>query len=116
MVGCPPKSDVLSTSAVHANRRSRTAIVFAAALMGLPTSASWAQATRGAQQPEPPQGSEAALPPQPPVASPRFLIDRLAAGISFGWLSSESLRYLARIRSEERRVGKECRSRWSPYH
>ena len=25
------------------------------------------------------------------------------------------LKYL-RIRSEERRVGKECRSRWSPYH
>src|SRR3712207_8184038 len=24
--------------------------------------------------------------------------------------------YLARPRSEERRVGKECRSRWSPYH
>src|SRR5256886_9371996 len=25
--------------------------------------------------------------------------------------------YLARdVRSEERRVGKECRSRWSPYH
>ena len=23
---------------------------------------------------------------------------------------------LSRIRSEERRVGKECRSRWSPYH
>ena len=23
---------------------------------------------------------------------------------------------LERIRSEERRVGKECRSRWSPYH
>ena len=23
---------------------------------------------------------------------------------------------LQRIRSEERRVGKECRSRWSPYH
>src|SRR3712207_7857216 len=23
---------------------------------------------------------------------------------------------LARARSEERRVGKECRSRWSPYH
>ena len=22
----------------------------------------------------------------------------------------------SRIRSEERRVGKECRSRWSPYH
>ena len=23
---------------------------------------------------------------------------------------------LATVRSEERRVGKECRSRWSPYH
>ena len=23
---------------------------------------------------------------------------------------------LPRLRSEERRVGKECRSRWSPYH
>ena len=23
---------------------------------------------------------------------------------------------IPRIRSEERRVGKECRSRWSPYH
>ena len=24
--------------------------------------------------------------------------------------------WFAEIRSEERRVGKECRSRWSPYH
>ena len=24
--------------------------------------------------------------------------------------------YVALTRSEERRVGKECRSRWSPYH
>ena len=24
--------------------------------------------------------------------------------------------YLEFVRSEERRVGKECRSRWSPYH
>ena len=23
---------------------------------------------------------------------------------------------VAEVRSEERRVGKECRSRWSPYH
>ena len=28
----------------------------------------------------------------------------------------ESLMFSAKIRSEERRVGKECRSRWSPYH
>src|SRR2546430_17303648 len=25
-------------------------------------------------------------------------------------------RQMAKVRSEERRVGKECRSRWSPYH
>src|SRR5260370_35898805 len=27
-----------------------------------------------------------------------------------------SRRHLLAVRSEERRVGKECRSRWSPYH
>ena len=27
-----------------------------------------------------------------------------------------TLGLLALLRSEERRVGKECRSRWSPYH
>src|SRR2546425_896216 len=26
------------------------------------------------------------------------------------------LRQISGVRSEERRVGKECRSRWSPYH
>ena len=26
------------------------------------------------------------------------------------------IKELADVRSEERRVGKECRSRWSPYH
>src|SRR5476651_1507039 len=30
------------------------------------------------------------------------------------WSLSDAYRYLSR--SEERRVGKECRSRWSPYH
>ena len=33
------------------------------------------------------------------------------------WLEEElELPKLAAKRSEERRVGKECRSRWSPYH
>src|ERR1044071_6758649 len=27
-----------------------------------------------------------------------------------------SSEFASRVRSEERRVGKECRSRWSPYH
>ena len=30
--------------------------------------------------------------------------------------TSEQLEQLSLTRSEERRVGKECRSRWSPYH
>ena len=34
-----------------------------------------------------------------------------------GLLSRERLTTrISRLRSEERRVGKECRSRWSPYH
>ena len=32
------------------------------------------------------------------------------------WKSKESWSGNSPIRSEERRVGKECRSRWSPYH
>ena len=30
--------------------------------------------------------------------------------------TGEPLPFVNIIRSEERRVGKECRSRWSPYH
>src|SRR5215510_6609911 len=47
------------------------------------------------------------------------------ASLSFGRNEEQGLRCLyhgwkldvaGRVRSEERRVGKECRSRWSPYH
>ena len=31
-------------------------------------------------------------------------------------LRPETIKYFIFSRSEERRVGKECRSRWSPYH
>src|SRR5258706_5406691 len=31
-------------------------------------------------------------------------------------LADDALHFLVDVRSEERRVGKECRSRWSPYH
>ena len=30
--------------------------------------------------------------------------------------AASAQRFAIRFRSEERRVGKECRSRWSPYH
>src|SRR2546429_3318708 len=37
----------------------------------------------------------------------------LATGLAGG---SYRYRHVVRVRSEERRVGKECRSRWAPYH
>ena len=36
------------------------------------------------------------------------------ADVTFVYLNSDNDDFL--YRSEERRVGKECRSRWSPYH
>src|SRR3712207_7994782 len=47
--------------------------------------------------------------------------DRVAVEFRNGtWLDDEhapeTLSLLSEFRSEERRVGKECRSRWSPYH
>src|SRR2546430_7944285 len=38
------------------------------------------------------------------------------AGLERPGLTVRGIRQLAKFRSEERRVGKECRSRWSPYH
>jgi len=40
---------------------------------------------------------------------------RATVGVIASTIAS-SLAYLVFGRSEERRVGKECRSRWSPYH
>src|SRR3712207_9411654 len=34
----------------------------------------------------------------------------------YGGTGGDYLSYILAVRSEERRVGKECRSRWSPYH
>src|SRR5260370_14502994 len=44
-------------------------------------------------------------PPPPPPAAPQAVPLQQAAAPQ-----------VTEIRSEERRVGKECRSRWSPYH
>src|SRR5256885_13120018 len=38
------------------------------------------------------------------------------AAIEFYAIAFEEAGALGKLRSEERRVGKECRSRWSPYH
>src|SRR2546429_2310074 len=38
------------------------------------------------------------------------------SGWSYAGTTSVSVHDIGGVRSEERRVGKECRSRWSPYH
>src|SRR2546422_10069354 len=45
----------------------------------------------------------------------RDILDFFASLLG-GDTARERSRYRANKRSEERRVGKECRSRWSPYH
>ena len=56
------------------------------------------------------EGNERAL-----RASHRNLIRTLGSGL-FGQSLFYATERLTAERSEERRVGKECRSRWSPYH
>ena len=41
------------------------------------------------------------------------IVDRL---IFKSGMTAKNYKFEQEIRSEERRVGKECRSRWSPYH
>ena len=41
----------------------------------------------------------------------RIMIVKMIQNLEIEWR-----KYKKRLRSEERRVGKECRSRWSPYH
>src|SRR2546422_10316017 len=44
--------------------------------------------------------------------------DRTFPGLQItgAMIDDANARWVLRLRSEERRVGKECRSRWSPYH
>ena len=55
------------------------------------------------------------------VAARGLSLVAASGGYSSLWCAGFSLRWLLLLRStgsrsEERRVGKECRSRWSPYH
>ena len=54
-----------------------------------------------------------------PPPAPRYGIVGYAPGPGFVWTEGywdwRGARWFW-MRSEERRVGKECRSRWSPYH
>ena len=62
-----------------------------------------------------PSPSHLPLPTPPPTFHPSER--EKSAGGAFSSLTSSSSGVLGKsLRSEERRVGKECRSRWSPYH
>src|SRR3712207_9133391 len=53
------------------------------------------------------------------TSGPSVLGDLVSAGLGvqgMSWVTSPAATELEQHRSEERRVGKECRSRWSPYH
>ena len=50
------------------------------------------------------------------VAALVLAVSLTACGSSSSTAASTSEAASAAARSEERRVGKECRSRWSPYH
>ena len=45
-----------------------------------------------------------------------FDLDPTIIRVAYACLTVFSAGFPGIIRSEERRVGKECRSRWSPYH
>ena len=50
------------------------------------------------------------------------ILEKVEAGVRLSYddgiamYRSSDILALGYVRSEERRVGKECRSRWSPYH
>ena len=46
----------------------------------------------------------------------KIMYSTLRPGASTGLHTHEGNCEIIYVRSEERRVGKECRSRWSPYH
>src|SRR5258707_13692083 len=51
------------------------------------------------------------------AGEPRVVIGKRPGIASIiGTIEARLLGLNKRVRSEERRVGKECRSRWSPYH
>src|SRR3989449_11744537 len=60
-------------------------------------------------------GPEAHRADAQPVGGERVGGDQMLEA-ELGRIHAELLGELVEVRSEERRVGKECRSRWSPYH
>src|SRR2546426_12678084 len=66
------------------------------------------------QNPPPPAQAAAAL--QLAVSQNPGLADVIRQRIWQSGMTVDQIRARLQARSEERRVGKECRSRWAPYH
>ena len=62
------------------------------------------------------RSAERALAQKVTLADALALVRRLRAKIQIPLLFMTYYNLIFQYRSEERRVGKECRSRWSPYH
>ena len=50
------------------------------------------------------------------IAAIRSFVQLLIVGYILQFIFDQESHIFIILRSEERRVGKECRSRWSPYH
>src|SRR5256886_5622607 len=51
-----------------------------------------------------------------PSVTTRHMSEYVSLDAEVGFITFDELLTMVSERSEERRVGKECRSRWSPYH
>src|SRR5690242_21719538 len=69
----------------------------------------------GALRRRQPPGRPSSVPKKKSSQAPFVRADILSLGLHVESASGGDVR-IADMRSEERRVGKECRSRWSPYH
>ena len=56
------------------------------------------------------------IPDAPAIGASAYVVLDHNSGAILAAKNEDEKRAPASLRSEERRVGKECRSRWSPYH
>src|SRR3989449_9666014 len=82
--------------------------------VGRPPRTSWRYGSTSSRLPGPPYAINSTATRPPPSAAMHPLDDRLEG--FHRRLREHAMPEIEDVRSEERRVGKECRSRWSPDH
>ena len=107
----PLLGDAVARRLAQRDRVARRWLVGSVAAFGVVLALAWSQAATGWMARVMPAVVRRGSPTRETLdwteARPR--LDALGAGRPGG-------PFVAAVRSEERRVGKECRSRWSPYH